>query len=214
MQINDKSKQSTSERGLYRHASGSWRLLSRLNHLQRRPDDWGWQRRRHRSDRRHNWRSHDCKLYRLESTIDRPWWCELTQGNSVVLDGTYSSGFVLATAGNSDVTAATSSLLFNFSATDHGFFGIQQGAVVFSGEEYWCNAASGNGACYSPGASVAPVSNVDASFQVEARTGNEVIGTVNATPLPSTWLMLLSGFVGLGFFAYRGTKKAAALAAA
>src|ERR1019366_9663064 len=138
----------------------------------------------------------------------------LTQGNSVVLDGTYSSGFVLATAGNSDVTAATSSLLFNFSATDHGFFGIQQGAVVFSGEEYWCNAASGNGACYSPGASVAPVSNVDASFQVEARTGNEVIGTVNATPLPSTWLMLLSGFVGLGFFAYRGTKKAAALAAA
>jgi hypothetical protein len=36
-----------------------------------------------------------------------------------------------------------------------------------------------------------------------------------STPLPSTWLMLLSGFVGLGFFAYRGTKKnAAALAAA
>jgi hypothetical protein len=39
--------------------------------------------------------------------------------------------------------------------------------------------------------------------------------TVSATPLPSTWLMLLSGFVGLGFFAYRGTKKtSAALAAA
>lgn len=27
------------------------------------------------------------------------------------------------------------------------------------------------------------------------------------TPLPSTWFMLLSGFVGLCFFAYRGTKK-------
>ena len=38
---------------------------------------------------------------------------------------------------------------------------------------------------------------------------------VTPTPLPSTWLMLLSGFVGLGFFAYRGTKKnAAALAVA
>jgi hypothetical protein len=37
----------------------------------------------------------------------------------------------------------------------------------------------------------------------------------SATPLPSTWLMLLSGFVGLGYFAYRGTKKrTAALAAA
>lgn len=39
--------------------------------------------------------------------------------------------------------------------------------------------------------------------------------TISSTPLPATWLMLLSGFVGLGFFAYRGTKKnAAALAAA
>ena len=42
-----------------------------------------------------------------------------------------------------------------------------------------------------------------------------VTEVINATPLPSTWLMLLSGFVGLGFFAYRGSKKnAAALAAA
>ena len=31
-----------------------------------------------------------------------------------------------------------------------------------------------------------------------------------ATPLPSTWLMLLSGFVGIGFLAYRGTKKRSA----
>jgi hypothetical protein len=29
-----------------------------------------------------------------------------------------------------------------------------------------------------------------------------------ATPLPSTWLMLLSGFVGLGLLAFQGTKKA------
>jgi hypothetical protein len=37
---------------------------------------------------------------------------------------------------------------------------------------------------------------------------------LTATPLPSTWLMLVSGFAGLGFFAYRGTKKNAAIAAA
>jgi hypothetical protein len=37
--------------------------------------------------------------------------------------------------------------------------------------------------------------------------------TVSATPLPSTWLMLLSGFVGLGFFAYHGAKKNSAVAA-
>jgi hypothetical protein len=34
------------------------------------------------------------------------------------------------------------------------------------------------------------------------------------SPLPSTWAMLIGGFVGLGFLVYRGTKKHAALAAA
>jgi PEP-CTERM motif-containing protein len=39
--------------------------------------------------------------------------------------------------------------------------------------------------------------------------------TVNATPLPSTWTMLIAGFAGFGFLAYRGSRKnAAALSAA
>lgn len=37
---------------------------------------------------------------------------------------------------------------------------------------------------------------------------------VNSTPLPSTWTMLIAGFAGLGFFAYRGMKKASAAQAA
>ena len=40
-------------------------------------------------------------------------------------------------------------------------------------------------------------------------------GSVTETPLPSTWFMLLGGFVGFGFFAYRGMKNnSAAFAAA
>jgi hypothetical protein len=42
----------------------------------------------------------------------------------------------------------------------------------------------------------------------------QIIGTVTATPLPSTWTMLIAGFVGLGFFAYRGTKKSSPALAA
>jgi hypothetical protein len=38
--------------------------------------------------------------------------------------------------------------------------------------------------------------------------------TLNTTPLPSTWTMLIAGFVGLGFFAYRGSKKNTATIAA
>jgi hypothetical protein len=38
-------------------------------------------------------------------------------------------------------------------------------------------------------------------------SGAAALEVVAATPLPSTWLMLLGGFAGLGFFSYRGTKK-------
>jgi hypothetical protein len=39
-------------------------------------------------------------------------------------------------------------------------------------------------------------------------------GDATATPLPSTWTMLIAGFVGLGFFAYRGSKHVSATLAA
>jgi hypothetical protein len=40
-------------------------------------------------------------------------------------------------------------------------------------------------------------------------------GNVEVAPLPATWTMLIAGFIGLGFFAYRGSKKnAVAISAA
>lgn len=49
-----------------------------------------------------------------------------------------------------------------------------------------------------------------------ANIGNILDDVVlSETPLPSTWTMLIAGFVGFGFLAYRGRKKdSAALAAA
>ena len=38
--------------------------------------------------------------------------------------------------------------------------------------------------------------------------------SISATPLPSSWTMLIAGFVAFGFLAYRGTKKSTALAGA
>lgn len=37
---------------------------------------------------------------------------------------------------------------------------------------------------------------------------------ISSTPLPSTWLMLLSGLVGLGFLGYREAKKSSVVATA
>jgi cholinesterase len=41
---------------------------------------------------------------------------------------------------------------------------------------------------------------------------NEVLGLPSPVPEPSTWAMMLLGFVGLGFAGYRGAKKRAAVA--
>jgi len=52
---------------------------------------------------------------------------------------------------------------------------------------------------------------------VGGNNGGVLLDAINvtATPLPSTWLMLIAGFAGFGFLAYRGIKKnSAALAAA
>jgi hypothetical protein len=38
--------------------------------------------------------------------------------------------------------------------------------------------------------------------------------TISSTPLPSSWTMLIAGFLCLGFFAYRGTGKGSAAVAA
>ena len=60
----------------------------------------------------------------------------------------------------------------------------------------------------------APYPNAS-DFAVRYVGAELVRAAVAETPLPSTWTMLIAGFAGLGFFAYRGTKKnSAALAAA
>ena len=43
---------------------------------------------------------------------------------------------------------------------------------------------------------------------------DDVSVNVATTPLPSTWTMLIAAFVGLGFFAYRGTKNRSAIVTA
>ena len=45
---------------------------------------------------------------------------------------------------------------------------------------------------------------VDDSTGAFSGTGT---GSLTTTPLPSTWMLLLSAFLGLGFFAYRGINE-------
>ncbi len=71
----------------------------------------------------------------------------------------------------------------------------------------WATGTGGNENAYQTFQGTLVPQYVDLAFTLS--------GNVAATPLPSTWTMLIAGFVGLGFFAYRGTKKnTAAIAAA
>jgi PEP-CTERM motif-containing protein len=60
-------------------------------------------------------------------------------------------------------------------------------------------------------ASVDPVFSVPAGYSLEFDPG---VGNLASTvPEPPTWVMMLLGFVGLGFVGYRASRKSVALAA-
>jgi hypothetical protein len=113
-----------------------------------------------------------------------------------------------------DLTATPTALSFNFSG-DTGLVLFQKTIIGDQGPFYCVDSL---GSCWGAGSPAEGASTESGSTQtIEAlsQSGTLVLATVSATPLPSTWLMLLSGFVGLGFFAYRGTKtRSAAVASA
>ncbi len=110
----------------------------------------------------------------------------LTQSNSTDL------------VSGSDLSATANDLLFNFSASDNGYFLIQANSPgLFSGEHYYCDAPS-LGGCFA-GETVSPASVFDTSqtYVFAPRSGVEVIGTAGGTSVPEPATLALVG-LGLG----------------
>jgi hypothetical protein len=106
----------------------------------------------------------------------------LDQGNSVVR--------VLGSA----VSATPTQLLFNFGAPSESYLLFQNN--LFSGTHYYC-AASVSGTCYQ-GQTVTPEHISNPSAQVQAMSGEQVIGTVGVVPEPGVWSMMILGLGSLG----------------
>jgi len=68
------------------------------------------------------------------------------------------------------------------------------------------NAAPASGGSQYVSAFIDPMFTAPAGYSIELSPG---VGNslASATPLPSTWLMLLGGLVGLGFIAHCGSKN-------
>jgi hypothetical protein len=83
-----------------------------------------------------------------------------------------------------------------------------QADVIFAVEVQVNAGAFASG---SAQATIDPVFSVPAGYRLEFDPG---VGNLASTvPEPSTWAMMLLGFVGLGFVSYRASRKSVALAA-
>jgi hypothetical protein len=138
----------------------------------------------------------------LGSSIFTAWDLNLNGvGASVEIKNT-DAGAVVWGSGL-DIKATATQLLFNYGAGNQGFLVFQIGQS--SGQDYWCLNA-GNSACLSSVSEfVVPVSYLDASSQsVSGKQGTQVFASITSgIPEASTWMMLLLGFVRVGFAAYR-----------
>jgi hypothetical protein len=122
-------------------------------------------------------------------------------GNSPVLFEFDVANF-LSTGGNTG--GNTSSLDFQSVFDPRATFTICVGEAAGLG---YCGLPPTTGGPYVVNGSVGPSTTYDYTSEFPTIT---LVSSVTTTPLPPTWTMLIAGFVGLGFFAYRGTKKDAA----
>jgi hypothetical protein len=158
-------------------------------------------------------------------------------GTAVVkasFDFTYNPSVVVATPTTpisgaiSNLSYTVTSALFsgpatfdaiNFYLFDYGVLGLSSTSTLtttLTGTNGITIYLGGFGGGTSPLASVwYSQDDLSATYNATGPYNISIVSDANATPLPSTWTMLVAGFVGLGFFAYRGSKKGnAAFAAA
>jgi PEP-CTERM motif len=134
-------------------------------------------------------------------------------GINLVISNSAGSTTLTGTAGvnvsGSDLTATSSGLFYNFSSSDSAsFFFISNfggGLLCFNNSAFLCNGGSHSAVDVSIGAT--------ASFIPESGNFEIGVAAVAAVPEPSTWAMMILGFAGLGFMAYRRKSKPALIAA-
>jgi hypothetical protein len=98
-----------------------------------------------------------------------------------------------------------------FFSLHYGTFGGSDVNFTLSSGPVFTQASTGSGYAvpdfFSKSESTPFTSVLLTSIDGVLNLNNVSFGSVGATPLPSTWTMLIVGFAGVGFMAYRGTKR-------
>jgi hypothetical protein len=164
----------------------------------------------------------------LGASIITGWNLYLNDGTNLV-NLTSANSLLSAPAGSMsnfpDLLSATSSELnFNFSALSGDTF---RDGIVFTSSTNGAELAEIFTSFFYPGQQVEPggvgiwtggIGHPDLGLFVDYQTGTQPIATggvpdaIASVPEPSTWAMMLLGFAGVGFMAYRrGAKQRYAL---
>jgi len=135
------------------------------------------------------------------------WNIKMTEGSDTFtlqgLGGSNNSNSLLS---GGLLSATATQLLFNYGGGS-GFLLIQSPSTG-SGQTFWCVQVNGCFDFAGPAEAIDP--HTGFNFTRQAYGDQQVIATVaGAVPEPSTWAMMLIGFAGLGFAAYRRTVKQA-----
>jgi hypothetical protein len=108
------------------------------------------------------------------------------------------------------LSASANGLSFDFS--DAGAFFAIQGTThgFYSGYQYFCMQAT-TGPC-AAGETIVPNYYAVDGVLATGLSGTHPLNPPPAIPEPSTWALLLAGFAGLGFAAYRKRRPAISIA--
>jgi hypothetical protein len=122
---------------------------------------------------------------------------------------TLSSGATVL-VDDKDLTATASGLFFNFGSNSGGNFMLYSQAGGFN---YVCFNDKVGSCSENPSSVGLNVGDQSINTNFISETGNFEFGVTSVVPEPSTWAMMILGFCGVGFMAYRRKANLALMAA-
>lgn len=142
------------------------------------------------------------------SEVGAPFHFELTEG-------TFSATLIGASTGNNaqvavgdplgkTITVTADHVYFDFSSSNADFLKFYTG----DGSMLCFQTASAESCGTARGAGIV-IFVAGAPDPFSPMTGNQVIASIASVPEPSTWAMMMFGFAGVGFLAYRRRNQAA-----
>jgi hypothetical protein len=143
-----------------------------------------------------------------DNLVGAPFYFELTEGSfSATLNGSATGNNAQVSVGNGNAISVTADhVYFDFSSPNSDYLKFYTSG---SASSFLCFQTASAESCGSyRGAGIVIVVE-GAPDPFVPMTSNSIIASIASVPEPSTWAMMILGFAGVGFLAYRRRNQAA-----